>query len=565
MSGIARRIAFAEKFVTDKQGRKFSLEGRDWVVENMWAPLEGYKLWPGSNTNSMCEDCKDKIGTIVESHKPVECGKCGGKLTPEPIVCTVLCLPRRAGKTFNATAYCLSSIFQRKHKSISYVAASEDQTSALAADNFIGAVQRNPTLSRSAKISGNLIRVPKTESKWEGLSTSFKSITGRGRSLIVIDEARDIAARVAMSVIPSVFEAGGVECLRGHYHTEKITEEISVCPLCGDDLIPWRGRILIMSAAGVLEGGEGDWFKSLVERLETKPHKNFHMFRADNQKALNPQIDKATVDAIEGVFGDLDETRHYVEVEIGNEFTRKGEDFVTKAEIERVVDKSLKNKVGSERPCVGFLDTSVSRDLTTLLILAEDESSVNRWENVRVEHIKVWEPKKQPDGVIDPEAVLEYLRQNLPMFPGMVDLRIDTRAMPWAIKMVKQIKRKEPWARVVDGYNGNRSERASSWNILEQRIRACTLKMPDNETLQKELLSVRRLLTLDGIIEIRDRDRKRRHADIADALATSCFLAHLQAIKGRVSLQELNGRASMVDLLDRLHSTPIDKFNPDSF
>lgn len=561
---VEKRVKFAEKFIEDKQGRKFSMEGREWVRDEMWGPLDGYKLWP-RNKKNCCDDCKDRAGEVVGSHNGVDCEACEG-LVAETIVVTVLCLPRRAGKTFNAAGYCLSSIFQRKHKYITYVAAAEDQTTALAADNFTGVVQRSPQLAKSSKVAGNIIQVPKNQSKWEGVSTSFKSITGRGRSLIVIDEARDIQARVAMSLIPSVFEAGGIECSRGHYHIDGAGDGDMACPVCGDALHPWSGRILIMSAAGITDGGESDWFKSLVEHLEEKPNKNFHLFRADRQAELNPQINKQTINAIESVFGELDETRHYVEVEVANEFTAKGDDFVSKKEIDAIIDKDLKNQPGSVRPTVGFLDCSISRDLTTLVFLEEDpEKSDTPWEHVRVSHIKIWEPRKMKDGVIDPDAVLEYLQAVMPMFPGVRDLRLDTRAMPWAIRMVKQIKKKEPWARVVDGYNGNRSERASSWNILEQRIRSRTLIIPPNKDLVAELLGVRRLLTVDGVTEIRDRNRRTRHADIADALATSCYFAHLQAISGRLSLSELHQKSTIGDLMSRLESHDAFGFNESDF
>ena len=278
------------------------------------------------------------------------------------------------------------------------------------------------------------------------------------------------------------------------------------------------------------------------------------------------QSKKQTISAIESVFGELDETRHYVEVEVANEFTAKGDDFVSKKEIEAVVDKKLKNLPGSVRPTVGFLDCSISRDLTTLLLLEDDpEKSDTPWEQVRVSHIKTWEPRKLRDGVIDPDEVLEYLRAIMPMFPGIRDLRLDTRAMPWAIKMVRQIKRKEPWARVVDGYNGGRSERASSWNILEQRIKSKTLSIPNNKDLIAELLGVRRLLTLDGVTEIRDRNRRTRHADIADALATSCYFAHLQAISGRLSLSELHQKSTIGDLMSRIETKTASGFSESDF
>ena len=563
-----KRERFCEKYITDKEGQSFTLEGRAWVRDKMWLPLDGYKYWP-INMKRLCVDCKFKSGKLTPSHKPHKCtaDNCDGLEAAAQQVC-VFCLPRRSGKTFNISSWVLSELFQSQNRNISYIAASEDQASDLVMENFSGPVLSNPTLSRAAEVKGNKIIVSKTGSKFEYLSTSHKSVTGRGRSCVILDESRDISARVFAAIAPSLLESHGWECSRGHFRSKHADNADGDCPLCGDELVPWQSRLIIMSSAGLTEGNDKDWFKELVEFLENRMDKNFYLYRADTEDDLNPDINKDQLDAMKRVLGQLDGMKSLVSVEFENEFTSKGEDFVTKEEINKCIDKSLDfRKAGSDRQCVAFLDTSISKDKTSLVICCDDDNSMVPWEILRVEHIMVWEPQKMRDKIIDPEVIYAYLRNTLPMFP-LVDFRIDTRAMPWAMRLVKEIKRdKQPWAKFTDGFNkANRVERAIAWNLLEQRIRSQNIRIPDHSELRKELMAVRRVVnSLDGLTDIRDKNRKVRHADIADSLANCCFIAHQQALRGQLHIAELERESLMSTFLRGLNDRVIDDFSDGNF
>ena len=568
MNNIEKRERFCEKYIVDKEGQGFTLDGREWVRDKMWLPLEGYKLWP-MDIKKLCGGCKAKSGQITTSHKPHNCTSddCNG-LEACAQNCVTFCLPRRSGKTFNISSWVISEIFQNHNRNISYIAASEDQASDLVMENFSGPVLNNPTLSRAAEVKGNKIIVPKTNSKFEFLSTSHRSVTGRGRSCVILDEARDISPRVFAAIAPSLLESHGFECKRGHFKSKQKDDVDGNCPVCGDELVPWQSRLVVMSSAGLTEGTDRDWFKELVEFLENQMDKNFYLFRADTDDDLNPDINKNQLDAMKRVLGQLDSMKSLVSVEFENEFASVGDDFVSKEEISRCVDKSLRHdKNGSDRPCVAFLDTSISKDKTSLVICADDEESMVPWEILRVEHIKVWEPQRFKDKIIDPEIIYSYLRHALPMFP-VIDFRIDTRAMPWAMRLVKEIKRnKEPWAKYTDGFNkANRVERAIAWNLLEQRIRSQTIKIPPHEELKKELMAVRRVVnSVDGLTDIRDKNRRVRHADIADSLANCCFMAHQQALKGNLRIADLERKSVMSTFLKRLDDKNIDGFSGDYF
>ena len=110
MATLAQRIKFAETHIQEKSGKPWTAKGRPWVIDEFWRPVDGFKLWP-TKPGELCERCSGMVGDIVEDQdagikcrrKGMDSAKCGG-LSAEPIIMTVLCLPRRSGKTFNTAA-----------------------------------------------------------------------------------------------------------------------------------------------------------------------------------------------------------------------------------------------------------------------------------------------------------------------------------------------------------------------------------------------------------------------------------------------------------------------------
>lgn len=570
---LRRRVEFAEKHVTDKSGRPWTAKGRDWVMNEFWGAVDGFKAWPDGD--HLCDKCAAKANSVIREPKDLKkCRRktegqaCGG-LRAEPIIMSILCLPRRSGKSFNTAAYSLAQLCQGKNKRIAFVASSEDQMKSLFLENYAEAIERSPALSKACDVreSYGQIRVAHSRGFFEGLSTSHGSVTGRGRTHVIIDEARDVPARVAMALIPSVYEAGGFECAHGHVQLGVNDKIPRACPVCKGKLTQWWGRVLIMSSAGMIEdlAGEKAWFAELVEDLRANPQPNVHLY--ETSENINPDVSEKVTGTVEAVFGRLESTKSYVAIEVGNRFTRKGEDFVTRAEILQVTDRKLKNRHESGRNCVAFLDTSKVNDLTSLVIASEDLSvNPDPWGHLTIERIDVWNPKDQPGGVINPEVILRHLDDYLPLFPNMKALRVDTRAMPWAIALVRKAKREKSWGRIVDGWNKQRAERKSSWSIFLQRILSQTITMPENKDLIAELLGVRKIEDIDGQMDIRDRNRKKRHVDIGDGIAVCCYLAHLEAIQGRTSLKATVNQSAARDILQKLYrpgrqrSIDLDKF-----
>jgi len=579
MVALAERQAFAERYLTDRDGRAFELTPeRRWVLDEFWAAADGFKWWP-LDRNSLCDACTELAGTITAWtwDNPTRNGwhqatGCAG-LSLEPVICTILNLPRREGKTFNTAGFNLATIFKDTNKSILYVAAADKQTAKLFRDNYELPVNRHSALHQNSTIVGNVLTVPKKRSLLECVPTSYASITGTGRTHVVIDEARDVDGRVLMAALPSVFAENGLECPRGHVHAPNNPSAPRDCGVCGARLVPWFGRIIIMSSSGLLEGSDKEWFNDLIEELERTPDKNFHLFR--KLESSNPNIHQGTKEAIARVFGKVPALRELVEVEVYNRATRKGDNFLTKQQIDMIIDPHLRNQEGSARRCVAYLDTSTTGpDVTSLVIceeVADDDADYKPFQRMRTARIDVWDPVQVSDHSIDEKLILPHLDLYMPMFPGLVALEVDARLQPWAERLIKICNRagpERPWGKKVVAFRGREGERIAAWDCFEQRVVSRTLIVQNHPRLLKELTGVRKVKRPDGRVEVRDANRKTRHADVADGLAACCYRAHLESIKSRgVSLSQVEdgGRGSGRSLLSRIYRPQVRGLTEDRF
>ncbi|MEK0431101.1 MAG: hypothetical protein RL139_905 [Gemmatimonadota bacterium] len=575
---LDRRVAFAEKYVTDSKGRRFSLEGREWVRDELWRALDGFKLWP-VDRDRLCSRCVTRVGEIVldpeEANAVEHAGDCAG-LEAAPIIVTVACLERRAGKTFNSAAYVLSTLFLLYWRSIAYVAAAFGQTAALVLDNFTRPIDQSKALGKLARIVGNTIAVEKTKSRFEFVPTSHRSITGRGRTIVIIDEARDVAARTAMALLPSVLESHGYECPNGHVRLDEGAEPLDRrCTACGTKLRRWQGRILIMSSAGLSDGaGEHDWFRELVTQLEQEPQKNYHLIRMDS--GANPLKSSEASDALSAVFGRMESTQAHISVELGNQFARPGDDAVTEAQIKAILDKRLVNAEGSTRRSVGFLDTSDVTELTSIVIMAEEDAAPDApaapWARLFSERIDYWRPADQEGHTIDERLILAHLDVYMPLFPMLTKLAVDVRGRPWAERLVKYVTVHRPWGRRVIRFTGRDLERVAGWSLFRQRVQARppTIRLQDHPVLRKELGGLRVKPRPDGSVDVVDKNRRRSHADIADGIASCCYLVHLEQVTARASLANLDGakargRGGAAALMDKVFRPVMRGMREDGF
>ncbi len=569
---VERRRKFCETFISSKEGRPYSLEGRSWVITEFWSPADGWKLWP--NGKDLCNECRNLVGEIVEWTPQLHFSlrehqaktQCAG-LKLEPIMLILLNLPRRAGKTFNTAAYCLSTAFLLKNKSILWLASAQKQTKRIFDENLIWPVENQPKLKESAELYLDKIVIPRSKSKIEIVDTSHKSITGTGRTHIIIDEARDVDPRTASALIPSTRDQNGMECPRGHCQKPLNMDLVGHAKcVCGEYLVPWYGRLIIISSSGLLDGNENDWFQELVDSAEENPHPNVHLYRT--QEVQNPSVTEKQSKFIEDVFGSLESLGSYIEVETSNVARRKGEDFVSNASIKSCKDDHLGQSEGAIEKCVGFLDTSLVGDTTSLTIVAEDKVKSHRpWEFVSLIRIDEWEPKKLKGGVIDPTVIQEHLDHYVPLFPGLVEILVDVRAMTWAKDLVLYNNReRRHWGMKIKPFNGGKEERNVGWNQLEYRILHNKISLPNHKRLFEELRAVRKVYGLDGSYEIRDRSRKKRHADVAEGVASCCFRIYQLQILPQQNLRQMND-PNMNEVLQRLYRPNVrnSKLTEDTF
>lgn len=579
---IDERLAWAKAHIRSKEGRRFSLEGRQWVVDHFWRPANGWRR-VARNLERLCDACKDEAGTIVESwdwawsdrmrrHVAAKKDECSG-LYFAPIICTVLNLPRREGKTFNVSAFVLATIFLSPRRFVLFLATAGEQTSRLFTDNIEAVINQSDAMRESCEIVGNQVRVPSTMSRLDvPKSTAHKSITGGGYTHIVLEEARDFDPRTVAATVLSIRDQGGYECPRDVRHCMKpgIGGEIVKhrCPVCGDFLLPWYPRIIIPSSSGIVEDSERDWFNQLVEQIEKEAPENYYLFRTE--ESTNPVVSKETTSALAAGFGNVEALKTYMDVELSNRPRRKGDDFLTAVDIDRIEDPSLQSLEGSDLQCVGYLDTSWSSDLTSIMIAGWDpEVCEYPWQQLRILHWQTWAPKML-GGHMKESWVFDHLERYVPNFPRLELFLIDDRGMNWSKELVIRCNQVRGWGPKIRAFHGKRvqkaggkvekqgnripgifggdEDRSRAWQLLEQRamtgrraivIPKITAPIAPNRaptSLRSELLGVTKVAQSDGGYEIRDRNRKKSHADLADTLAGVCLLAYYVATNQRKRL-----------------------------
>jgi hypothetical protein len=569
MPTLADKIAFAENNIRTSEGGRWSLKGREWVRDEFWLPADGFKLWRHPEREA-CKDCLERIGEYVEApaDNPTKACACGG-LVSEPVLVTILNLDRGDGKTFNLMGYSLATLFKARNKTISALWASEDQGKRIFEETWQTTLDQAPALSRHYRVSGTppILDVPRTNSMMEVVSSSHRSGTGRRRTHIFADEARDIEARTITSLLPSTNAVGGLECPTGAKACVRLTPEDvergnapETCSACGQRLVEWWPRIILVSASGILGGTERDWLYELVAELTETPHPNYHLFTSEKWgRALNPRKNAKVSGAISDVFGKLPSTRHYINAEYGNVWTQKGEDVITAADIKRVMDRGLFNEEGTSNRAVGFLDTSTTKEKTSLVILAEDAAlSTTPWEHVYLSYLEWWWPGHgalRHRKTIDDVEVKKSLEAVVPLFPNLVVLEIDPHAgvgrknpdAIWPVILMRELRQGAgSWRRKIRPWSGNTDTSDVGWDDLIERTDKGTIRLQYSEEIIDEIkgVTLRRASGKRGP-HIADRNREVMHRDITEAIANCLYLIKVEQARGRA------GRSSIAERLKR--------------
>jgi hypothetical protein len=546
MPTLAQRIDFAEKYVTNKEHTPWSLKGREWVRDQFWRAADGYKLWR-PQAGEPCDGCKDEIGSIIEHpddnhtrHPEHRFTGCVG-LDVYPIIVTLLNLIRQDGKTFNTMAMALADMALGKNTSIALIAASEDQVKTLFDENYVKAVEASPKLNKRFDAVGLRLACAKTNSFLEALPASSKSVTGRTRRKVLIDEARDVPSEVAWALIPAIQAMSGIECPRGHVSridpdaaAAALNTPAEKCTACGERLQPFFGRVIATSSSGVAEDDDEDyWFRELIEQCEKEPSPYVHVFRSNTP--INPAKSPMVANALLETFGRLESMKHYVHADMTNEWTRKDDGFITKAEVDRCIDKSLRNLDECADPCVGFLDTSDTGEKTSLVMLASDPIGSTPWERVYTPRIDWWSPADMEGGIINEHVVEERMIEILTMFTSTRIVGVDTRGRPWAMRLVKKLR--TLGFTFVEAWDKSTShESDAGWSELGRRIRSMTVRLIDDPEMRREFRGLKVRKREDKPDKVTDKNRRKSHKDITESLAISHYLAALERLKRRSGL-----------------------------
>lgn len=535
------RVEFLRKHVTDKQGHSWSADGREWVVDEIFRPLDGWKAWPRSRER-LCDDCAGHIGDIVDASDALDstvdhAPECAG-LDAIKIVVLLLPLERRAGKSFNVCAFIIAELFKRKRWRGSMVASSEPQILDIVEQNIVGPIERAPALRGRANVLADRVEVSSTGSRLRWLSHSVSAVTGKGESFLFFDESRSIDAKIAAMLIPSAYEEHGWECQKCGFRPKlKPIEKPQgrACPQeCGGRLEEYSGLIVFASNQGMLTGDdESDWFAAMVSHLEANPDPRFHVFNPDEGTQLNPAIQAAGVkSAIVDVISNVPGIGPHITAESRNRFQSEGEDVLGPGVVEACMDRSLQYASQSSAPSIAFLDTSISVDATNLVVLAQDiernTGARNPWGWLRLERADIWDPAKQPGGQINESIICPVVSELMLRFPGVIKLLVDVRGgkPKWVQEFIVWSK-SQPWSKKIEEFNARADrERDAGWIAIHEHYTARTISMPWDPRILKEMQGVKWHVRPDGTRTVVDKKRRKhagsqagRHRELTESIA----------------------------------------------
>lgn len=553
---------FCEKFLDDGRGGPWTLKGREYVREEIWKPLVGFRQVQVAHAapEDLCAACRAVYWSIALEQRHVHpkghLPKCPG-LEREPIVATLINIPRRNAKTHSLLSFAVARCFLRSNQRIAFFAAAEDQADELLDVKAVRPLSRHPGNSSVTwdirdkfTAAGNKLLVPARNSWIEVLPASHASTTGRGNTMVIGDECRDIKTRVIAAVLPTLNDAHGWECPR--CFKQWIGEDAPAkCPNDAEPLEHWFGRAAFASSAGPLTGDPArDWFPSLVAQRLAEPVAACHVFVA--QQTINPAVSLKMVDNSRSIVSGVPLLEDLVEIEARNQSIAPGETYVKPRDVQACVDRDFVDRPSSDRAAVWFLDTSDKVDLTTLAVLVDDaKDGDSPFSRVALQHLMIWDPRDPRQfrhGTLDDEVIVGHLAELHTTFTRLRRRAIDTRGRTWAMTMLETAKR-EAWARGVEHYSGKQTDDDAGFQALHDYVLERRFRMPKpladegkqafpgmdaHARLLLEIPALKKVRRRDGSMGVEDPNADRRgrnknklglHRDAAAAVAGACLLA----------------------------------------
>lgn len=540
-------------------------------------PLYGWRIYSRADEGqSLCGRCRKFAGKIVEwqpeledtlerDHGPWHTEGCAG-LGMTKIQVIVVCVNRRGGKTTNVLAIAGERIAHDAFQEIMMFAAAGSQTEKLFRDNLVEPMLRIENDGGDIdefEVVGSAVRFPEHSSALHIVDSSRRSVTGRGENMLIVEEARDVDGALFVKALPSILDRNYLMCGNGHRHPftpADADRPRRYCPECTDRLEPHFAAVLIISSAGVLDDSpELAWFAELVTMLERDRPPSFHLFRDDD--VANPAITKEARGVLE-VFERVPAISEMVRAERTNEFKKRGENYVSDADVRRCVDPSLRAVEGTQASALAFLDTSLKKDLISLVVMTPDDGADAWWARgphapapapwalVTVPCLWMWEPRKMGKaGVADEHVMWAELEPLLPLFPALMEVWVDVRVQPWAHRLVElALRSKTSYGRLFRRYqHGQREEevKKAGFKLLANRIEGRTIRLfgpvTDHRTKRiiDEFNGLKRKVGPDGDWGVVDRNRKIMHADVVSGLASLCERVWELQIRQRAGFRKI--------------------------
>lgn len=598
---IADRVKWLEDNWVTKDGHRWSLKGREWVMEEIIRPLYGWRISSAAEGDDvLCKRCTKFAGRIVEwsseledvierDHASGHDGACAG-LFLRKIQVVVVCVNRRGGKTTNVCAVSGEMIAHDPWIDMMMFASAGAQTETLFRENLLQPLQTIEDEGgdiEEFEATRDRVVFPELHSQFEIVDSSRRSVTGRGKNRLIVEEARDVDGTLFVKSLPSILDRNFLTCPNGHrfpFEVEDARQRRKRCPTCTERLEPHFAAVLIVSSAGILDDSPDlKWFSELVTKLEEEPHPAFHLFRDDD--VANPAIAEESRELM-AVFEKVPSISDLMHAERTNAFSQKGDKFLSGPEYSRCLDPQLLHADGCADPCILFFDTSLKKDLLSLTCLAVDEgtapfwargpkaSAVKPWSLVYVPSIFTWDPKevfRAADGRIvkHEEVARDLLSPILPLFPNAREIWVDVRGQLWAHRFVELgAVSGQSWGRKLKKYQHGGKEqevRRNGFTLLGQRVTGRTIRMFAHDRVKREIDGLIKKQDTQGNVDVVDRVRKLMHADVVSGLAALCERAWTLQVQ-RATAGDINRRMSpqMTNVLDRLRG-PGRKLSPDSF
>jgi len=330
------------------------------------------------------------------------------------------------------------------------------------------------------------VRVPELNNVLKILPANRATSTGTSPDILFFDESAAAGDALWEEIAPSVMSRPGA-------------------------------KILLSSTPGLPVG----FFYQLVNLYETDPPADWYLYRS--RDVINPRTSRAALRKIYSVGSRASELRN-----LDGEFAAEGDELLTHDAIDAAIKKKLVNRkdnsicdekgtVTGRYECFAFLDISIKRDLTSLVVVGRPDPDV---EGLEVLRITCWDPALL-GGRIKFDPVWKELVYVIKNFTPR-RLLIDTASgggelINWAMR--------EGYCPPIEEFHPTAKSNQEMWGRLRDLLNERKLKIPNHERLIDELRGLKTKEFSQGMgFKVVD-PSKRLHRDLSFSLAGASWIA----------------------------------------